>query len=143
MYKVNMPNIIKPVSGLNFKALNSSALALGLGTVIDNQKDNFIKKDLKNQENEDKEISLLDFSRMYRIGQIPVMDFVIVYIILYCLNYVSSVYNYNYKFILIATIPITLVFNLLTNKDLKVSWTIIIILILSSYYLLSSSIQNL
>jgi len=87
----------------------------------------------------EKEISLLDFSRLYKIGKIPVIDFIIVYILLYSIN--SIYFRYDYKIVLIITIPITIIFNLFTNPQLKLSTIMLIILILSIFYLFSVSAQ--
>lgn len=78
--------------------------------------------------------SLLDFIRLYKIGGIPIIDFFIVYIILYMINKIH--FNYDFKLVLVATIPVTIVFNLVINKKIKITLIIIIILLLSMLYLI-------
>mgnify|MGYP001266214016 CR=1 FL=1 len=86
--------------------------------------------------NEDEpELTLWQFCRLYRIGKIPIMDFIVVYIILYALNCIF--FHFDYKLILISTVPITLILEILTNQQLKVSAILIIILLVSVYYLLA------
>jgi hypothetical protein len=81
-------------------------------------------------------ISLLQFSRLYKIGGIPILDFVITYILLYILN--ATYLKLDYALILVATIPITIFFEMLTNKELNVTFMIILILVLSTMYVLIS-----
>lgn len=74
-------------------------------------------------------INLLEFSRMYEICEIPIINFVIVYIILYFLN--CLYFDYDFKIILIATIPITLIFSIVSSPKLKLSLSMIIISVIS------------
>ena len=80
-------------------------------------------------------LNLWEFSRMYQVYNIPVTDFIIVYLILYC---VFHIYSYdNLKLALIMTIPITLIFNMVTNPKLTVGTynTIFIIVIIFLVYM--------
>lgn len=77
--------------------------------------------------------SLLQLARMYKIGGISIVDFIFVYIILYILN--SFWLNLNYKFILLVTIPITIVFDLLVNDDFSLGLATSAVLIVSIVYL--------
>lgn len=129
--------IVKPVSTINFNALNHLAVAnMGLGTAITSYNPNYITQIINNNKinnNNYNELNLLDFARLYKIGQIPIIDFVIVYIILYVFNKLYSCFDY--KFIFVATIPITVIFNLIVNKRIKLSNMMIFILLLSIIYL--------
>ena len=81
------------------------------------------------------QINLVEFTRLYKIGPIPVIDFIIIYICFYLLN--SIYFDLDYKIILIATIPLTILFNLITNANCKVTNLILLILIVSTYYLIT------
>lgn len=74
-------------------------------------------------------LNLWEFSRMYQVYNIPITDFIIVYLILYCF---SHIYSYNdYEMILIMTVAITLVFNMMTNPKLTVgTYNIIFIIVI-------------
>ena len=88
----------------------------------------------------DKELNFWQFLRLYKIAQIPIMDLIIIYVLIYCVN---SIYlNYNYKWVLLMTIPITVLFNILTNKEFKLSAIIMAMLIITLYYLLTSNFIN-
>lgn len=89
--------------------------------------------DINPDANIDDDLNLWKFSRLYTVGQIPIIDFIFVYIILYLVNYVFL--GYNYKYILIGTIPLVILFNLITNPKMKISWFIVIIFIASIYLL--------
>lgn len=139
--------INKPVSNINLEYLTN--LMSGDENNENNDNNNNNKKDISNKHKKkeisdstkeisesDKEISLLEFSRLYKIGQIPIMDFIAIYIILYLFN--SICLHYNYKLILVSTIPITILFDILTNNNLKISGIMIFVLIISILYLIIS-----
>lgn len=96
---------------------------------------NFIN-DKPEDDTVEEKINLWKFIRLYTISGIPLIDIIIVYVILYIIN--SLYCGYNYKFVLILTVPITILFNMLTNKKFKLSIFILIVLIISIYYLLTS-----
>jgi len=79
------------------------------------------------------EINLVEFTKLYKVGQIPIIDFFMIYIIFYLIN--SLYLNLDYKIVLVATIPLTIVFNLITNDQCKISNMILLILVMSLYYL--------
>lgn len=89
---------------------------------------------------EESEINLLQLSRLYTIGQIPIMDFIVLYLILYVLNFLC--FQCNYKLILVSTIPLVIIFNLLINKDMKMTWTLFIILIVTISYLFYNYVRS-
>lgn len=74
-------------------------------------------------------LNLLEFSRLYKIYEIPIINFVIIYIILYGLNCLH--FDCNFKNVLILTIPITLIFSAISNPKLKLSPVMVIVLIAS------------
>jgi hypothetical protein len=76
-------------------------------------------------------------ARLYTIGRIPIIDFIIVYIILYIINSIKL--HYNYKFILIAVIPIVILINIFINKNLKPSFILILIVAISLYFLVTTN----
>lgn len=134
-------NIIKPVSTAKLGDLTTMAAATGAFVATVNNNDdnnNYIRRSNSNPSSipaNEKKINLVEFSRLYRIGQIPIIDFIVVYIILYIVN--ALCWNFDFKFILVATIPITILFNIFSNKQLKISWVIIVILIICFYLLLT------
>ena len=79
-------------------------------------------------------INLWQYLHMIRIGQIPIIDLILVYIFLYFINRLYL--HYDYKYVLVATIPVTIFFCFLTIKNMKLTLFIIIILIISILYLL-------
>lgn len=109
--------LTKPTSNINISLLTE---------FIDNTDTN-IKSQNKNVTN------LWQFSKIYTVGNIPIIDFLIVYIFLYLIN---SIYQkYNYKLVLIATIPFTIILNIFINKNIKISWIILLVLMISIYFL--------
>ena len=137
--------IVKPTSTISNSTANLLLASAGTGIIImdsENPESNYNNNLLVTKEktgnliiDEKKEMSLLEFSRLYKIGQIPIMDFVMIYILLYVLN--SICLKYDYKYILIATIPLVILLNLITNKSLKMNWFLLVI-VLGSIYLLFS-----
>lgn len=118
---------------------NSTMATMDISTITGPKKQYYYEPNDSALPPSEKEISLLDFSRLYKIGKIPVIDFIIIYILLYSIN--SIYFKYDYKIILIVTIPITIIFNLFTNPQLKLSTIMLIILILSIFYLFGTSRQ--
>lgn len=83
---------------------------------------------------EKKRTNLIQFCRMFCIKEIPIVDFFVVYGILYFSN--QYYLNVDYKCILIGTIPATLILNLLLNKNSKPTLLIMSIILISIVYLL-------
>lgn len=81
-------------------------------------------------------MNIINFSRLYKIGQIPVFDFIIIYVLLYIINRVY--FHWDCKIILVVTIPITIVFNLLTNERIRLTNSMMILLLLSTYVIFES-----
>ena len=111
--KINKPT-------LKMASLSKIAIpALVAGSIISAEEDSplYYMKEDKNvmQIDTNKEINLWEFSRLYKIGQVPILDIILIYIILYLFN--SLFLDYNFKFVLILVIPVTILFNVLTNKE--------------------------
>lgn len=126
--------IHKPVNNINKTALTGALLTLGAETVINDDssngeisRDSFLRPDTMN---------LLEFSRMYKLGQIPIIDFIIGYIFLYIINSICG--KYDYKLILIITVPLVIIFNLFLNPNVKPTIGLGIILVISIYFLLTT-----
>lgn len=80
-------------------------------------------------------INLWQFIRMYTISNIPLIDFIVVYVIIYIVNLLYL--HYDKKFVLILTFPITILYNILSNNKLKITGFMLIIILISIYYLLT------
>jgi hypothetical protein len=87
-----------------------------------------------------KEINVLHFCRLFKIGQIPVFDFIIIYLLFYVLN--KLYLQCSYKFVLIYAIFTTIFINIVTNRKVRQSKIAIIILIISFFYFLKLSLTN-
>jgi hypothetical protein len=74
-------------------------------------------------------INLLEFSRMYEIYNIPFINFFIVYAILYGFN--CLYFEYDFKLVLFATIPITILISMISNPELNLSIPMMILLVVS------------
>lgn len=145
--------IIKPTADLdgftNLNFANKAAIsAMGLTTVIAEESLNDPKpinvgnlgKNTKSTDSQS-EMNLLDFSRLYKIGGIPVIDFILVYVLLFIAN--KLYLDFNYKIILVATIPITIIFELIISQGkIKLSFILILILIISIFYLLFANYHD-
>ena len=90
-------------------------------------------------------ISLWQFSKMYTIMKIPIIDFLLTYLFIYVIN--ALYFKYDYKVILIVTIPITIILNILLNKNIEITNILMFIIITSIYYvsvcMTSCNIYNL
>jgi len=132
--------ITKPTSNVNLIPLTSIALA-GAGAEVIMNDDNNAHKNTKVIFNQGQEtISLWQFIRMYTIAGIPIIDFIIFYVIIYIINAIYL--HYDYKLVLIITVPITILFNILTNKKLKISWFIVVAMVISIYYLVKIKLDH-
>jgi hypothetical protein len=78
-------------------------------------------------------MTLAEFIKLFRIGDIPVIYFIIIYIVLYILNGIFC--TFDYKMILVATIPVTIIINILANPKMEISGIIVGITALSLLYL--------
>lgn len=81
-------------------------------------------------------IDLVSFSRLYKIGSIPIFDFVVFYIVFYAIN--ALYLDFSYKIVLFGAIICTVLFNLITNNECHMSYLILFILAISTYYLILS-----
>ena len=133
MKAINTSQLIKPTTGNLSNLLNSAAIStISLGTLMSNTNDYVTEISNKPLYVPQKEITLLQFMRLYKVGNIPVIDFLVVYVMLCVLN--NLYFNLDYKSILIGTVPFTIVFNILSNPKCKISQSVIIILIASLGY---------
>lgn len=78
------------------------------------------------------DLKLWKFIRLYKIGNIPIVDFIFVYIGLYIIN--SLWFHADHYLTLILTIPITLLLNIIFNKKIKITITIFFIIIIFLVY---------
>lgn len=78
-------------------------------------------------------MSLWDYSRMYEIGNIPIMDFIGAYILFYVVN--SMYFKRDFRYVIFVTIFSVILLNILFNKRVKISITASIILLLCAYVL--------
>lgn len=113
--------LLKPTNRINFNLIDKTDIGfdpklLGFNDgPVHPQQRIYFKRNPKYKP----EINLFDFSRLYTIGHIPVIDFVIVYIILYCLNCLCL--DFDFKVVLIGAIPLTILINLLSNDKVNIS----------------------
>lgn len=127
--------INKPISTVNASALMGAAIGATAATVID-EDDSTNHNNIRNISKYPDTMNLLEFSRLYKLGQIPIIDFAIGYIILYILNSICA--KYDHKLILIITVPLVIIFNLLLNPNVKPTIALGIVCIISIYYLLTT-----
>lgn len=138
-YKINL----KPLTKLAVASATANAIIFENSSSNDQKKTDIIYDNRNSNEQNDtilsteKQLNLWQFCRLYTIGQMPIMDFFVIYVILYSINTICT--DYNYKLILIATIPLTIIFNIFTNKNIKISGLLILILLTSFYYLLTTN----
>ena len=86
---------------------------------------------------DDSEMSFMQFLRSYRIGQIPIMDLIIIYIIIYISN--ALYFKCSYQMPLLISIIITIALAMLFDKNFKLSIIILIILAIAVYLLLANN----
>ncbi|XWV26477.1 putative orfan [Tupanvirus soda lake] len=135
--------IIKPTSNINIKPLTSVALAsAGANVIMNDETYNFLQKNPETTSVSDNEqiLNLWQFIRLYTVATIPIVDFIIVYTVVYILN--ALYLHYNHKFVLISTVPFTILISILTNKNMKITSFIIIVMIISIYYLLTLNLEQ-
>lgn len=138
----SLNNLLNAVSvQTNHLTQNSPTYSVIKSTIDPNEiiQSNYVES-TQFEKSRDKEINLIEFTRLYKFGQIPIIDFIFVYIIIYLVN---SIYlDLDYKIILVGAIPITIVINLLMNKKCKTTNIIILVLIMSMYYLLTCNYEQ-
>jgi len=126
---IDMDDVAKPNSNINFASVKNY--------MSDKKEDELNNKNTNSSSGEEPEqkINLLEFSRLYKICEIPIINFVIVYIILYCLNCLH--FDYDFKIILVAAVPITLIFSMISNPMLNMSISMMIVLIITIILVIS------
>lgn len=112
-------------------SLTTAITSIGFNTIHDDSNRHITHVNANENESGEREINLIDFSRLYKVGQIPIVDFFIVYIFLHFVNLVYFKYDYSAAFI--ATIPTTVIIYLLTNRKYKISFMVIIIMAVCVY----------
>lgn len=127
--------MLKPTSNAKLIPLTTIALA-GAGAEIINEDNNdqinYKMMIPKNMET----INAWQFLKLYTVSGIPIVDFFFIYVILYVIN---SIYlHYNYKLVLLLTIPITIIYNIITNKKLEISVFMVVSIIVSAYFLFTT-----
>ncbi len=132
--------ITKPTSNVSLLPLTSIALASAGAEVITEDDNNQINNPKVIIPQNQEIISLWQFLKLYTIGDIPIIDFCIVYVILYVIN--SLYLHYDYKIILVLTVPITIIYNILTNKRLKISIFMVVAIIVSMYFLFTMKFNH-
>ena len=90
-----------------------------------------------NVQEEKKELTFIQFLRMYRIGQIPIMDLIFIYIMIYVAN--SLYFKCKYQWTLLMSIIFTIIIAIIVDRNFKMSIIIIIILIISIYLLVTNN----
>lgn len=96
--------------------------------------------DTKPTDEQPDEMSLLEFIKMYKVGEIPIFHFIIFYILFYIINCIFL--NYDFKIVLISAIPATLLYELAVNPQRKLTLVMLIILALTIYYVLTCVNQD-
>lgn len=109
--------LIKPLSPIDFTEVMSEIDSIPA------------KQNGSNDHPAKKEINLIELARLYRLVNVPVVDFIMVYIVIYTFNEVY--FNFDYKTILIATIPITIILNLLMDNKCKITEMVLLVLFIS------------
>lgn len=95
--------------------------------------------DAEENEKEKQKMSFMEFIKLYKIGKIPIIYFLVFYIVLYLINDILNHYgykHYSYKMVLVATIPVTLIFSILTIKEVKITAIMGAILLLCVLYMI-------
>jgi hypothetical protein len=77
---------------------------------------------------------LWDFCRLYKVMNIPILDFFVIYIILYVLN--KLYFGLNYKFILVLSVLVTVMFESLTSDTVQINLAIMSVIIICIILLL-------
>jgi hypothetical protein len=104
-----------------------------IADVVDTDSSPFILDETSEENNYPSQISLWECITLYKIGNIPIIEFAIGYLLLYFINHYFL--KCNYKIILIV-IPFVILLNIAFNKSTKPSWFLIIILLITLYFLI-------
>jgi hypothetical protein len=86
-------------------------------------------------------INLFQFLRMYKIGGIPIIDFVSIYVLLYIINKVYI--NANYKIVFLASIAITIFVDAVMITGIYTSKLMLLIFVLSVFYIIKMERNNI
>lgn len=120
MTNMQIKSSIKPMGRLGiFRA--GSLNTIGVGAALSNnqtyykQTNDYHSSD--NKYNCENKMNLYQFSRLFKIGGVPFMDFVTVYILLYISN--NMYFNICNEKILVSTIPATVLFNYFIHNKPK------------------------
>jgi|SRR5579872_257063 len=144
MKAINTTHLIKPTTSSPHLStlLNSAAIStISLGSLMDRPRNYTNKISNSSNDKSPKEITLLHFMRLYKVGNIPIIDFVVVYLMLCVLNHLY--FHLDYKIILISAIPFTIIFNLLADPNCKLSQSTLIVLAASIGYVVWSWLTTL
>ena len=71
-----------------------------------------------------RQINLLEYIKLYKIGQVPFIYFFIVYLCLYIIN--DCFFTGSSKIVLLLSFPMTICYALLLDKKCKLSWHMMI-----------------
>jgi hypothetical protein len=96
----------------------------------------FTQKQLANAE----PISTIEFARMYTVAGIPFLDFIISYIILWVINAFFPIFDQ--KTVLLGSVPITIVYNLMTNPNVKMNFFLLVVMMISIYFIVVWQLDN-
>lgn len=113
---IDVRDLSKPTSKLSFSSIEKKIHA----ETFDNEETDSPKK----------KVTLLEFVRMYTISKIPIMDFIIMYIILYSLNCIYV--DCDFKIVSVGTIPLTILLNMLFNDNFVESFGVILVFAVSA-----------
>jgi len=136
-----MNNEIYELSNETINYLENSPKYSGLFEKIEKNLSNHNKVD--NRHVNKQYISLLQFCRLFTLDSIPIIDFVVIYVLIYLIN--LSYFRYDFKIVIILAILVTICINLIfNNDDVKLSLFIILAIIGCMYYLIAntSNVKN-
>lgn len=113
---IDVRDLSKPTSKLSFSSIEKKIHV----ETFDNEETDVPKK----------KVTLLEFIRMYTISKIPIMDFIIIYIILYSLNCIYV--DCDFKIVSVGTVPLTILLNMLFNDNFVESFGVILVFVMST-----------
>lgn len=114
------------ISSYSAAVAGSAALAAG-GALALSPRRSFSPEQLENSQT----INGFQYCRLYTVAGIPIIDFIVAYILLYVAN--SLWFRLHQGTVLVAAIPLTIVFNLLTNSKVQMSSFLLILIIISLF----------
>jgi hypothetical protein len=127
-----IPHISRPTndfSSYSAAIAGSAALALGDSLAI-SEKKTFSPAQIKNAQT----INGFQYCRLYTVAGIPIIDFIITYIILYVVN--SLWFRLHQGTVLVAAIPLTIILNLLINPKIQFNNFLMILMLISIFLIL-------